>query len=138
MWLRRLIWRLNGQSLDETLRELREQTESLRKSNARSDALNARWIDMTERIGRTNVWESSRMKGFSPLSPEQKPLQPLQPTLDDPLTMWLWKRAWDGCAEMAMWDLMTASAAIARAIREEGIPLSDGLRAAAAPYRGSE
>lgn len=139
MWFRRLIWWLNGHPLDETLQELRAETEKLRVSNTRSDALNARWIAMIEQIARAKVWEGTRMEGLcGPLPPERKPLQPLEPTLDDPLTMWLWQRAWDACAEVATWDLMTASAGIARAIREEGVPLSTGLRAAAGPYRGSE
>lgn len=138
MWFRRLIWWLNGHPLDETLRELREETEKLRQSNARSDALNKRWVEMIEHVARVRVWEGTRMEGFSPLSPERRPLQPLQPTLDDPLTMWLWQRAWDSCAEVAAWDLMTAAAGIARAIRDEGIPLSESLLATAVRYRGSE
>jgi hypothetical protein len=55
--------------------------------------------------------------------------------LSDDLVNWLWHAAFNRCRQTGDWDLLHACAGIAHAIRTEGLPLSAGLWASAAPTR---
>jgi hypothetical protein len=121
----------------------------LQESNRRAAQLSDeqdRWIAMWRQLSSPEfpycrVWEDLHLGGFKlepPTVNRPEHREPLNVTLDDPLCFWLWKHAWNACAETGSWDLLTTAAGIARAIRTEGVPLSDALTATASPYKGSE
>jgi hypothetical protein len=143
MWLRRVFSQLTD-PFAALRKELHEQLGRLKESNQRSIELNREWERCIALWGqayspqfpRVKLWEDAEIGGSLIRRTENS--IPLDPTLDDPLQKWLWKRAWDACAETGDWDLLTAAAGIARAIRTEGVPVSPGLRATALPHQGSE
>jgi hypothetical protein len=143
MGLKRVFLKLVD-PLADLRRQFEEQIESLKESHAKSIELNReweRWIALWKQayspeFPRAKLWEEAEI-GDSLMGRTENPI-PLDATLDDLLQKWLWKRAWDACAETGNWDLLTAAAGIARAIRTEGVPMSPGLRATALPHQGSE
>lgn len=141
MGFRRLLWWLNGQSLDTAIRDLRVETERMQqvreKMAAQSEEFQRESALLHQIISddfpRAKLWEANKIDNMSINRPAAS--SPLQVTLSDPLCHWLWKQAWNACAETGNWDLLTAAAGIARGMREEGVPLSAGLKASAVPYQ---
>ena len=125
MWIRRFFWWLNGNSLDGAVAELRTTTESLEKELSEMREQNAKFRSTAP------MWEKTAKIDLESGIPNAN--GNLTISLDDDLVMWLWRNAWNACSETGDWDLMNACTGIAKAIRDEGVPLGPGLRATALP-----
>jgi aminoglycoside phosphotransferase len=120
MWLRRLLWWMNGRSLDEAVAQLRTETAKMQYITAES-------------AQRHELWEAERMRNVWLKKSDVS--SPPEVSLNDDLTTWLWHAAFNACRQTGDWDLLNACAGIAHAIRTEGIPLSPGLSATAVRAR---
>jgi hypothetical protein len=137
MWLRRALDWLNYNPIETVVTELRRDMKQLREDLVHEIAP----LKQGNPAGlpQVTLWEAGAvggLKGLQVVRTQEGTV--IEPTIDDPLQQWLWKRAWNGCAQTGQWDLLNAVAGIAQAIREDGIPLSAGLKATALPYRGGK
>lgn len=136
MGFRRFIWWLSGNSLDEAVADYQRRTDEMTKTLQRETEAFQNAAKEIRELSRKYLttppmWEKTARIDLESGTPHAD--GNLTISLDDDLVIWLWRNAWDACNETGDWDLMNACTGIAKAIRDEGVPLGPGLRATALP-----